>query len=172
MRETKEVTKQKITYTGIFDLKELYTLIKNWLKEEGFTNQVEAKSIEHVEENKRYIESQTEFKKAYSDDVQHTIGTIIKIEQLKDVTVDIENKKMEMNKGEIEINIEAKIIVDYKNRGNTQNPFLKTLLNKFITDQYQGEHEKILKEQIIQLQYILTTFLNMQERYFGIINQN
>lgn len=170
MRETREVTKQKISYTGIFELKELHMLIKNWLKEEGFSNQVEASSTETVEETKRYVSSEMAFKKAYSDDVQHQIDIQMSIKNLTDVTVDIEEKKMDMNKGEMETLIIGKIIKDYKNRTQLQNPLIKTILDKFVTNQYSGEHEKLLKEQIIQLQHMLTTFLNMQERYFGLIN--
>src|SRR3989344_8722039 len=88
----------KVSYDGLFDLHELYSLINQWLKDKGFDLR-EQRNQEHVKANSKYIEVEMLPWKKITDYARHVIRLNIRILSMKDAVVEEDGKRVKLNKG-------------------------------------------------------------------------
>src|SRR3989338_7588125 len=86
-----------ISYSGIFNVTELYQLMDNWFREKGFDKR-ELRNQEHVTPEGKYIELELQPWKKVSDYVRHVIKVLVRMIRVKEIVVDIDGKMKRMNK--------------------------------------------------------------------------
>ncbi|MBI4439279.1 hypothetical protein HY640_05070 [Candidatus Woesearchaeota archaeon] len=151
-----------VHYIGMFNVTELYQLIDNWIREKGFDRR-ELRNQEHVKPEGKYIELELQPWKKVSDYVRHQIRVLIRMINLKEVTVEIDGKKKRMHKGKVYIIIDGIMYTDFEGRWE-QRPFyffLRTVFDKFIYRTYTGQFEDLLVETCSQLYLNIKAYLNM-----------
>lgn len=162
------VDHMKISYEGLFEIKELYLLIDRFFMEKGFDRR-ELRNQEHVRPHGRYIDIELQPWKKITDYIRHIVKVNIKFMHIKDVTAEIDGHKRNMVKGKVLITLDGLLETDYEDRWEMK-PFyfvIRTVFDKFIFKTYSIEAEELLEENVHQLHSAITGFLNMYRHYFG-----
>ncbi len=157
-----------MTYDGLFDLHELYTLINQWLKDKGFDLR-EQKNQEHVKPSGKFIEVEMLPWKKITDYARHVIRLNIRILNMKDIVTEEDNKRVKLNQGRIRIVMDGYLDTDYEDRWESK-PFyffIRTLFDKFIYRTYTTQYEELLVENCLQLHSTIKAFLNMYQYEYG-----
>ena len=94
------VDKQKLNYEGIFSVRDLYSLIDNFLEAKGYQKR-EIKSKQGVEKKGRDILIVYEPWKQLSDYAKSVFKVKMQIENLKDIDVEKEGINQNMNQGKV-----------------------------------------------------------------------
>jgi hypothetical protein len=151
-----------LKYDGLFSVLDLYKIIDDWLKENGY-DKVEKENIEYVKPEGKYIEMRLEPYRKVSDYVQNRIVMKIIMTNIKEVDIDIDRKKRRLNKGEIAINFDAYLETDYAQRWE-QKPvlfFIRTLVDKYVYKIQTQKFEDSLKTDTTNLHTAVKSFLNL-----------
>jgi hypothetical protein len=144
MAELDNVFKGKVKQTGIFDFKELYRFTYSWLVDEGYLV-TEKTYSEKITPGGKEIEIAWEAKRKISDYFRFIIKASWRILGMTSVEVEENGKKIKLDKGQVEIKIEATIEKDYEHRweNNAFTKFLRGAYDKYIIrgriDQYEGK---------------------------------
>ncbi len=151
-----------ISYSGIFNVTELYQLMDNWFREKGFDKR-ELRNQEHVNPEGKYIELELQPWKKVSDYVRHVIRILVRMMRVKEVVVEIDGKRKRMNKGKVFIIIDGLMYTDFEGRWE-QRPFyffMRTIFDKFIYKTYTGQMEDLMVENCSQLHMLIKSHLNL-----------
>ncbi|MBI3051910.1 hypothetical protein HYY74_05640 [Candidatus Woesearchaeota archaeon] len=151
-----------VSYSGIFNITELYQEIDNFMREKGYDRR-ELRNQEHVTPEGKYIELELQPWKKVSDYVRHNVRILIRMLKVKEVTVEIDGKKRKMHKGKVYVIIDGIMYMDFEGRWE-QRPFyffLRTIFDKFIYRTYTGMFEDLLVETCSQLQLTIKSYLNL-----------
>ncbi len=151
-----------LKYEGLFGVLDLYKLIDDWTKENGY-DKFEKESTEYVKPEGKYIEMRLEPYKKVSDYVQNRIVLLIFMKDVKEADVEIDRKKHKLNKGNLAINFDAYLETDYEHRWE-QKPtlfFIRTLVDKYIYKIYTQKFESNLKNDVNSLHTAIKSFLNL-----------
>ena len=160
----------RVKYEGLFSLFELYKLIDSWLREKAFDKR-EIRNQEHVKPDGKYVELVLMPWKKISDYARHVIRIELRAFKLRDVIVEMDNRKVNLNKARLDIIIDAYLDMDYENRWE-QKPvyfFMKTLFDKYIYRTYSTQFEELLVENVTQLHTLIKSFLNLHRYEHGIM---
>ena len=160
----------KVSYEGLFDLHEFYSLINQWLKDKGFDLR-EQRNQEHVRPGGKYIELELLPWKKITDYARHVIRINIRIRNLKDVVVEQDNIRANLNRGKISVVMDGYLDTDYEDRWENK-PFyffMRTLFDKFIYRTYSTQFEELLVENMMQLHQTIKAFLNLYRYEFGVM---
>ena len=158
----------KLSYEGLFDLHELYSLINQWLKDKGFDLR-EARNQEHVKPGGKFIELELLPWKKITDYARHVIRVNIKVLNLKDAVIEEDQKRVKLNTGMINIVMDGYLDTDYEDRWESR-PFyffIRTLFDKFIYRTYSTQYEELLVENVLQLHSTIKAFLNLYQYEYG-----
>jgi len=152
----------ELRYEGLLSIKDLYKLIDDWLKENGY-DKVEKLNMEKVSEGGKYIELVLEPEKYLTDFIKNIIKIRLIGRNIKEVEVERDGKKEMMNEGEIYIRFDAVLETDYEGRWE-QRPtfyFLRVLVDKYVYKFYTGKYEAGLKKDLMELHTQIKSFLNL-----------
>ena len=122
----------EINYEGIFELDELLKAIDKNTSEKGYTK-YEVRREELVTEKGKEFYIQLEPKKSKSEYYDLILKIRIRITNLKDQEVIKNNVKKRLQKGKINIILDAWVFTDYQSR-HQQNPtfyFFRSLYDKY-----------------------------------------
>lgn len=123
MVEKDLVFKGKIKNFGPFDWKEFYRFCYTWLVDKEYWV-VEKEYTEKITATGKEIEVHWEAKRKISDYFRFFLKVDWRILGMKKVEVEIEGKKIELDKGQVECNVTAILEKDYEQRWET-NPLMK-----------------------------------------------
>lgn len=161
-----------LSYEGLFDLHELYSLINQWLKDKGFDLR-EQRNQEQVRPNGKSIEVEMLPWKKITDYARHVIRVNIKVLNMKDAVVEEDNKRVKLNKGTIRIVMDGYLDTDYEDRWESK-PFyffIRTLFDKFVYRTYSTQYEELLVENCLQLHSTIKAFLNLYQYEYGLMRR-
>ncbi len=161
-----------LTYEGLFDLHELYTLINLWLKDKGFDLR-EQRNQEQVRPNGKFIEVEMLPWKKITDYARHVIRLNIRILSMKDAVVEEDGKRVKLNKGMIKLVMDGYLDTDYEDRWESK-PFyffIRTLFDKFVYRTYSTQYEELLVENCLQLHSTIKAFLNLYQYEYGMMRR-
>jgi len=153
MAQKKEVYKEKLKQTGHWKYKDVYDLAFSWLKDSGYSIQEDLYNEKLSANGKEIIIAWTANKKV-TDYFKYQIKIDWHILGMKDVEVEIDGKKVNTNKGEVEIVFKANIIKDYEKRWEDKPlwKFLRGIYERYIIretiDEYEDDLEDELKDMI------------------------
>ena len=120
-----------VSYSGIFNLKELYKYIKRWLKESGSFQEINEKLYQ--EEHKQELKTTTikvDAKKKVDDYTKFIIKVTIKGSDYEDVKADGKS----MQKGSLKIELNAEMEKDYQEKWEEapSRKFFRGLYDRFL----------------------------------------
>lgn len=127
------VENQKVKYTGVFDLGDIYLHLHDWLFARKF-DVAEKKYKEKIKGNSRAFEIKWEATKEVDEYSKYEITTLFLID-VEDVEAEDEDgKKKKMQKGSIEVFVSANLILDREDTWEVTPyiKFLKTFYEKYL----------------------------------------
>ncbi len=163
---------RQLSYSGIFDGKELYRLIKGQLGDFGYDNWVEKEHTEKHTKTHKQVEITYFPVLTVSDYIKLHIGIDIKYMNLKDITVEYKGKKIKAQEGDLSLEFKGYMVTDYEKnweKGKSKYSgiksvsnyfFIRTIMDKFILNRYHSKYEKILSDQIRETYNNVREYLN------------
>ena len=154
-----------VTYSGPFELKELYMLIDSYFKEHHY-DKAEKKHYEKKTEEERYIELELEPFKTISDYMKLNMNLEIFIRNLKDIEIERKGKKKTLQQADLSIRFRSFILKDYEVVWG-RNPFLfflRQVADKFIYRMHIGGFADELVNDTRVLKTTIKSFLNLYQQ--------
>jgi hypothetical protein len=154
------VNKHKVSYEGIFSLKELYITIDNLITKKGY-NKKEIQNTEIVKKGGRYVTIRMEVWKKMADYANSVIQIKMMLQNIKDIEIEKEGIKISANQGKAEIIFDAYIENDFEHKWeNTPGFFfVRILFDKYIfkpfTTNYQAKVITDYKEFLNEITAVL-----------------
>ena len=157
------ITGLSVSYTGLFNYADLFRLIDAFLIDKGYDRK-EAKHVETVKPEGKYIEIGLGPGKALSDYAKSNLSIGIKANGIKEVTATIDGVKQKLNSGTVTVTFEGVLETDYEGRWENKPfyLFLKILWDKYVIKTFTGGFEKIIKADIEQLRDQVKGYLNLE----------
>ena len=153
---------ENVEYEGLFVVKDLYQVINKFLKDKGY-DWKESKHHEYLGDESKYVELVLEPWKKISDYMKLVIRVNLKVYDMKDVLIEKEGKKLNMQKGKVVMRVDAILVTDYE--GKWEEPpikyFLRALFDKFIYKRYTNNFAAQLKEDTYELITNVKSYLNL-----------
>jgi len=143
-----------LSYEGDLDLKELYVLVKSWLKDRGFF------LIEKEHEGTlEKFKSKWDAEKKVDDYAKYVIKVTIEANKLKQISI----KNKNLYNGEFNVAFESFIQKDYEDRLEKKPllKFFRGVYGKYVERSREENYERELKT-------LTTSFYNEIKAYFGL----
>ncbi len=148
---------------GVFDMEQLYKDMKYWLEYQGYGDENksfrEAQFGQRIKGDSQQIEIIWNCEKKMNDYVSYFIKVTFFIGGLKDVEVEMDGKKVGLNKGEADIRITAQVILDSKDKW--KNKFFQKMYNEFIIKDRIESHKTDLYNKVYSFQGEIKAFFDM-----------
>jgi len=166
MPEESTVFKGKLKQSGIFDFKELYKFCYSFWKENKEYLITEKAYGEKITPTGKEIEIEWETMKKVSDYFKLTSKIKWRIIGFTEVEAEKEGKKIKMNKGEIEIAVESKLVRDYEGRWETSAfmRFSRSIYDKYIIKNKIEEMEEKLFGESDEFLAQVKAFLSLEAK--------
>ena len=155
----------RYTYSGPFNVEELYEEIDKWISEHGYEKEPKRKTEHITKEGKRiqyHIEIHT-----HLDDLHHGIIVLTAyMENVKDISVKKKGKKSSANKGDVMIHIDGFLESHTHGTFWANKPifyFLRTLYDRFVWAVWADKHDGAVVGQCHDLFKLARAFFNIQK---------
>ncbi|MDP2672276.1 MAG: hypothetical protein Q8O84_00490 [Nanoarchaeota archaeon] len=119
MTEKNQIFSSKMKYDGIFSFSGFYKFCYDYLTEEFGFYVAELKYSEKITGDAKEIKIEWEGEKKITDYFKYVVKVDFNIIGLKNVEVQREGKKIQTNKGLIEISMKGILVSDYEGKYNT-----------------------------------------------------
>jgi hypothetical protein len=166
MVEKDALFKSKARHVGIFDFKETYRVLFEWLYNEGYdVNEILYKEVVQQGGTKE-VDVFWEATKKISDYFKFFIKVRFHPVQMTSVEVEIEGVKQKMNKGDFTIEFECVLLKDYDSKWETSS-FIRSLRRNYDKYLQRGrieQHEGRLIEEMQNLVEYAKAFLALTGR--------
>ena len=162
MAERLPVEKTKLEYEGLFDAKAMMKVLEDWAFDKGYFL-VEKRHGESTKPEGKIIDLDLEPFKKFTDYAKSIIKIRIQMQQVKDITVDRDNRKVKLQEGKIMFTFDGILETDYEHRWETKPLFYvtRTLFQKYVFSPFIGGFERGVKEDLLALKNNLKAFLNL-----------
>lgn len=166
MAELGPVFAGRVFHTGIFDFKELYKFLYEWLKDYQYLI-IEKKYSEKIKSDGKEIEIEWMNLRKISDYFRFRIKMVTRVTKMVSVEVQEEGMKTTKDKGEIEIKFETWLEKDYENRWeeNAIFKFLRGMYDKYIIKSRIEFYEDKLKDETDEYINQIKSFLVLAGKY-------
>ena len=156
------IDESEIAYEGLFDLKELYALIDEFLKQKNY-DKVEKTNQEFVGQSGKEVSYVLTPYMTISDFVKKHIKISLSAKDLKDVEVEIDGVKRKMQQGKLSILLSGIIETDYEGRWEQTAfyYFIRTLFNKYVYRQHNQDFEGQIQSDVHMLREQIGGLLNL-----------
>jgi len=161
--ESDTIYSTKIKYSGLFDFKELYNLLYDFLTDAGFFVIEESYSEKITAEGKE-IEIKWGCIKKVTDYFRFRIKIDWRLFRLLDVEIVKEGKKIKMNKGNLEIKFTSILDRDYENKFEISpfHKFLRAVYEKYIIKNRIEQMEGNLVEETLNFVNNTKAYLELE----------
>ena len=162
MGQKKEVYKEKLKQTGYWDYTQVYNMLFEWLKDSGYKITEDLYNEKLSSGGKEVIIKWTATRKV-TDYFKYEIILDWHILGMKDAEVEIDGKKVNTNKGEIEIVFKGNILKDYEKRWEDKPTwkFLRGIYEKYVIRETVDEFEDDLEDDVRDIIKDLKAFLRI-----------
>lgn len=162
MVEKDNLFETKVKYKGVFDFKETYRVVYQWLVDEGYD--LNEKSYKETAKpgNAKEVEIEWLAYRKISDYFRFVIKVNWLILGMTEVEVEIDGVKQKMNKASVEIKVSTVLEKDYENRWENRPffKFLRTLYDRYLIpsriEMYEGKLLGEMDELIAQIKAFLS----------------
>ena len=153
----------KIEHKGVFDLKDLYNTMYDWLKRKGYAWAEKEYKDSQIAPGAKQIEIEWEATKEIDDYMQFVL-TLNLMFVVQDVEVEKEGIKVKAQSGNVSIKISALVLKDYG--GKWEKPIsslLREFYDKYIIGKRIESLERDLYEEGTDLINEIKSFLNLHK---------
>ena len=163
MVEKDTIFKGKIKQTGVFDFKDFYSFVYDWLVGEDY-DVTEKRYTEKVAGEAKDVEIEWDATKKISDYFKNQIKVDWRILGMKDVKVKKDGKEVSMNSAVVEIKFAAVLQKDYESRWEDHPlwKFLRGLYDRYIIRARIIEYENKLFGEVNELINQCKAFLSIE----------
>jgi len=162
MPELDALIKTKVKHSGVFDFKETYRILFEWLMDAGYDVNEKSYKENIGAGGAKEIEVEWVAVRKVSDYFRFMIKAKWHIIGMTSVEVEIDGVKQKMNKGQFELEISSVLIKDYEARWENKPfwKFLRTLYDKYLikerVEQYEGKLIGEMEEFVAQCKSFLS----------------
>ncbi|MBS3071306.1 hypothetical protein J4407_03335 [Candidatus Pacearchaeota archaeon] len=145
MAEKDTVYSSKIKYSGVFSFKDFYKFCYEWLTEETGLTITENKYSEKISGDSKSIEIKWSGTREMTDYFKIEADVSFMVMGLTKVEVNENGKKIETNKGTVQLGIKSSLVRDYNGKFETTafNKFLRGVYEKWVIpsriNEFQGK---------------------------------
>ena len=155
----------RTAYNGPFLVEDFYAEVENWIREKGFEKEPK-KKVEHVTKNGKKIEWVIEAHH-HIDDLHHGVVVLrALLENVKEVVINKDGKKIRINSGDAFINIDGFIQSHIHGSFFQIKPiyyFIRTLIDKYIYHFWSEKYDGMVNTDCRELLKRITSFFNLQK---------
>ena len=140
-------------------------MIDKWLREKGY-DKFEKKNFEHVYKDGRQIEVEIEPWKKFSDYAKCSIKVNMLFTGVKDVVINVDNKRVKMNQGKVMMTFMGFMETDYEHRWEQKAflYFLRTIFDMWIYKINTDKFEAFVAEDTNHLYQTIKSYLNLHRK--------
>ncbi|MBI5803558.1 hypothetical protein HY448_02635 [Candidatus Pacearchaeota archaeon] len=131
MAEKDTIYNSKIKSTGVFSFKDFYVFCYKWLTEDVGLTILENKYSEKITGDSKNIEVKWTGTRDITDYFQFEMEVVFDVKGLSKIEISEKGKKIETNKGSVEVKVKGTLVRDYKGK------FEATGFNKFLRGIYE-----------------------------------
>jgi len=156
----------KVRHVGIFDFKETYRILFEWLIDQGYDfNEKNYKEVIGAGGAKE-IEIEWEALRKVSDYFRYQLIVKWKIIGMTSVEVEIDGVKQKMNKGDLSLEFKTVLLKDYEERWSKKPflNFLRTLYDRYLIRERITAYEAKLIQEMEELVAQSKSFLALTGR--------
>lgn len=160
-----KVFKSKLKQSANFNFKETYEFIYDYLNDERW-NLHESLYREKNQGETKEMTITWKGTKNISDYFRFEIGITFIILGMKDIKINVEGKEIKTQSGSLEMNFDAALIKDYKNKWNTG--FMKVfrhIYDDYIIKNRIEDYEVKLNEEINEIIATIKSFLTIEAQH-------
>ncbi|MEM4703295.1 MAG: hypothetical protein QXP53_02320 [Candidatus Pacearchaeota archaeon] len=165
MSEIYPVYETKILHSGIFDFKNVYNFIFEWLRSLEYVI-IEQKYSEKIKPEGKEIEISWLCLREINDYFRFRIKLGLRILKMVDVEVTEDGVKIKKNKGDMELKFSGFLEKDYENKweSNPISKFLRGLYDKYIIKTKIDSYEDKLAEEVNETSEQIKAYLSLEGR--------
>ena len=155
----------RTTYNGPFIVEDFYAEVDNWIREKGFEKEPK-KKMEHVTKDGKKIEWVIEAHHKL-DDLHH--GVVILralLDNVKEVVIKREGKKIRINNGEVYVNIDGFIQSHIHGSFYQNKPiyyFVRSLIDRYIYNFWSFKYDGAVSGECHDLFKRIRSFFQLQK---------
>ena len=155
----------RITYSGIFDVDELFGAIKSFFNERKYTF-IQEEHTETIKTSGREIKINISPERNVDEYVKFKINLEVLGWRCTDVLIDEDGKKVKKQRGDLEIRFKSSMAKNYKKtfKGNKFGEFLRQTYEKYITKDRLSKYEDKLTDETNELINRIKTTLGQYTR--------
>ncbi|MBI5398849.1 hypothetical protein HZB03_05285 [Candidatus Woesearchaeota archaeon] len=156
------VDESEIAYDGLFDIKEVYALIDDFLKQKNY-DKFEKANREYVGSTGKEIYYVITPIFAISDFARKFLKIDLSAKEVKEVEVEIDGVKRRMQQGKLRILLSGILETDYEGRWEQTAfyYFIRTVFNKYVYRKHTEDFEGQIKNDVMMLREQLGALLNL-----------
>ena len=134
MAEKDTIFSSKVKSTGMFSFKDFYKFCYDWLSEETSLDISEDKYKETLSGDSKNIEIEWTGTREITDYFKFEIKAKFRIDNLKNVEINQEGKKVKTNEGAVEVSVKGTLVRDYKGKfeANAFYKFLRGIYERWV----------------------------------------
>jgi enolase len=166
MSEKDSIYKGKIIQKGVFNFKDVYEFLYDYLVDENY-DVSENKYVEKLQGDTKNLEIIWSATKEVSDYFKFEITATWSVLGLKKVKVKKEDQELVMDSGSIEIKFTASIIKDYENRweNNPALKFMRGLYDRYIIRSRIDTYEVKIWDEVNEIVAQTKSFLAIEGQH-------
>ncbi len=166
MTEKKQVLYDlRTTYSGPFAVDDFYAEVDNWIREKGYEKEPK-KKMEQVTKNGKKIQWAIEAH-SHLDDLHHGIIVLrALLDNVKEVVIKKDGKKIRINNGDVFINIDGFIEAHVHGSFYQAKPiyyFIRALIDKYIYNFWSDKYDGAVNSDARDLLKRIQSFFNVQK---------
>jgi hypothetical protein len=156
---------ETISYDGLFRLKDVYSMITEWMMDNGYVP-VEKRVTETVTKSGKHVEVDFEPFKKFSDYAKGVIRIRLGGSNITEVEATIDGQKRKMQKGGIMVDFTSWLETDYEGRWETKPVFyvLRTLFEKYIFTPFLSGFITKVRNDTNDIKERIRAYLNLEGR--------
>jgi hypothetical protein len=156
----------QVNYQGIFNFNDLMTLIDSFFKRKGYTKHIMSHNEKAAESGRTINIRMRPFKPVKANKLE--IQVWLNINDLTDITKNIDGMNIGMNKGKVNIVIDAFFLSDMRGQweARAEYTFIRTIFDKFLFRSKSKDYEGMVKSDATELKNELSSALNLNKFLF------
>ena len=152
-------------YSGPLVIEDFYAEVDKWIREKGFEKE-HKKKLEHITKNGKRVEWMIEIH-SHLDDLHH--GVIVLralLDNVKDIVIKREGRKIRINNADVHINIDGFIQSHVHGSFYQVKPvyyFVRAMVDRYIYNFWSDKHDGAINSQGRDLFKRITSFFSLQK---------
>lgn len=166
MSEQDNIYETRVKYAGIFDFKDVYSLVYEWLKDFGYFV-IEEEYSEKIRAEGKEIEIRWQCTRKVTDYFRFIIKIRWSISGLVEVEIPKDGKKIKANKGSLDIKFSAILERDWQHKYEVSpfHKFLRAIYEKYIIPNRIEQMEGKITEEVLDIVNNLKAYLALEAKF-------